>query len=231
MESELGPIRESIGEPSQSRGWFRAMRSTESLEVLKANPMAFILAYVIAYRSRYNLAFNQHALALGEAFLGDFQNYGMSQQQYRTAKKNLAMWQFATFRTTNRGTIGKLTDTRLFSVFRLEANEQTNNQATNSQQAANKQLTTNKISKNGKNEKKGESPPNAVSSETKKSLSSAERISYEGERVRIKERLHEIKNGASHTAWGAEYDALERTEIKRLKDRDAELITLLGCVV
>ena len=33
--------------------WFKAVRSTEALELIKANPNAFILAYFIANRARY----------------------------------------------------------------------------------------------------------------------------------------------------------------------------------
>jgi len=114
------------------------------MELLSANPNAFIVAYVIAYRGQYNDAFNRHGLGLGEALLGDFKKYGMSHRQYRTAVEQLSKWHFATFRTTNKGTIGKLTDTRLFSIFRLPADKQNDKQPTSSRQAADKQPTTTK---------------------------------------------------------------------------------------
>lgn len=143
-------------------GWFKAMRELEPLELIKANPLAFVLAYVIAHRSRYHVGFNRHNLALGEALLGDFKSYGMSERQYRTAKEQLAKWGFATFRTTNKGTIGKLTDTRLFSVFRLPADGRKDEQVTDSRRTADGQPTTNKISKNDKSNKSRRDPANFI---------------------------------------------------------------------
>src|SRR5215831_1631130 len=111
-------------------GWFRAMRTKEALELIAVNPLAYVLAAIIAHRGRYNESFNRHNLELGEAFLGDHDSYGMSEREYRTAKKQLSKWNFATFRVTNRGTIGKLIDTRLFSIFRLPSDDQDAKQET-----------------------------------------------------------------------------------------------------
>jgi hypothetical protein len=105
-------------------GWFKAMRGEEPLELIQANPLACVLALVIAHRARWRDGFNQHGLSVGEAFLGDFEAYGMSERQYRTAKDCLAKWGFATFKATNKGTIGKLTDARLFSVILDQSDEQ-----------------------------------------------------------------------------------------------------------
>lgn len=109
------------------------MRSREARELVEAHPRAFLLAYMIAYRAQFREGFNRHSLKIGEAMLGDWKACGMSQQQYRTAKAVLQKHAFATFRVTNRGTIGKLIDTRLFSVSPLAANEQNNSQPTISQ--------------------------------------------------------------------------------------------------
>jgi hypothetical protein len=131
------------------KGYFWAMRGV-SLEVIKANPLAFILAYIIAERSRYTTDFNVHNLAIGEALLGDHGNYGMTEQQYRTAKAQLEKWKFATFRATNKGTIGKLTDTRLFSVLPASGNDQADTQPTDAQRTPNGRVTTNEERKNDK---------------------------------------------------------------------------------
>src|SRR5262245_50110565 len=85
-------------------GWFRAVRTPDALELIKRNRNAFILAYMIAVRSRYTNTFNADNLGLGEALLGDFENYGMTEQEYRTAKAQLEKWRFATFQATNKGT-------------------------------------------------------------------------------------------------------------------------------
>lgn len=140
----------TINEPTEptngdrSIGWFRAIRSPEALELIRANPNAFILAYVIAHRARFHDSFNEHSLALGECFLGDYRSYGLTEQKYRTAKEQLEKWHFATFRPTNKGTVAKLCDTRLFAIFRLQDNEPANVQVTGSQRTANVQVTTNK---------------------------------------------------------------------------------------
>ena len=108
------------------RGYFRASRGDVPLELIQANPNAYVLASVIAHRARWREGFNPDNLELGEAMLGDHARYGMSEQEYRTAKAHLSKWGFATFRATNKGTIGKLMDTRLFDVLNIEGNDQNN---------------------------------------------------------------------------------------------------------
>lgn len=142
--AEYLPAEQDATKPttSTSGGWFRAMRTPEAMEVIGANPLAYILAAIIGHRGRYNPAFNRYGLKLGECLLGDYENYGMTRQEYRTAMRQLKEWGFATFRTTNKGTVGKLIDTRLFSIFRTEANQQDNHRLTNEQPTANHRLTT-----------------------------------------------------------------------------------------
>lgn len=142
--SEYLPQEPSAGAAPVNHGWFRAMRNPEALELLTAYPNAFKLAYIIAFRGQYSATFNRHNLAPGEALLGDHDRYGMSEQNYRTAKKQLAKWHFATFKPTTKGTIAKLTDTRLFSIFRIEGNDQDNGQLTDSQRTGNGRVTTTK---------------------------------------------------------------------------------------
>lgn len=130
--------------PENNPGWFKSSRGDDALEVIGANPFAYVLAAVIAHRARWKLdeKFNRFRVALGEALLGDYWNYGMSEQQYRTAKRQLEEWKLATFRTTNKGTIGKLIDTRLFVVVNHPSNEQYNTPSTNEQRTTNERLTT-----------------------------------------------------------------------------------------
>lgn len=130
-----------------SNGWFKTTRGEAPWELLTAFPMAYLLACVIAHRARWSDGFNRHGLALGEAFLGDYGAFGMTQQQYRTAKAQLEKHGFATFKSTNKGTIGKLIDTRLFSTSLNAGNEQNNEQPTSSQRAGNERVTTNKEGK------------------------------------------------------------------------------------
>jgi hypothetical protein len=145
-------------------------RGEDGDELISANPMAFVLAAIIARRARFSDGFNAHQLRPGEAILGDYRRYGMTEQMYRTAKGQLEKWGFATFRTTNKGTIASLTDTRLFEVSGAANNEQANTQTTDGQRTANDpangQATTNidivsnirriKKDQNEKNDQKGD---------------------------------------------------------------------------
>lgn len=141
--------------PHKTESWFKAMRSADALELIRANPNAFILAYVIAYRARYRGGFNADGLEQGEAMLGDFESCGMSEREYRTAKAQLAKWRFATFKTTNKGTLGRLIDTRLFDPLNISTDRQNDNQPTGQRQASDGQPTTNKKVKKEENEKEG----------------------------------------------------------------------------
>jgi len=136
-----------------NKGFIKFMRG-DALEVIKASRNAWALASIIAYRARYSTAFNAEGLQPGEALLGDFHNYGMSKQEYRTAKKFLEKHGFATFRPTPHGTIGRLADTRLFDPLNSEPTPN----ATHGQHPANTRVTPNK--KEGTKAKEGgEGPP------------------------------------------------------------------------
>jgi hypothetical protein len=115
--------------------WLKMMRTPDILELIETAPLAFTLAAIIALRARFKPGFNPiTGLNQGEAFLGDHEKYGMSLQQYRTAKKQLEKFGFATFKPTSKGTTAKLTDTRLFDVLNATANKRLNKQPTNAQQ-------------------------------------------------------------------------------------------------
>jgi hypothetical protein len=124
------PAREP--RPARSHGYFEATRSEDALALIRHYPPAYTLAAVIAHRARWRSdEFNPHNLQFGEAFLGDFESYGMTEREYRTAKKILAEWSFATFKPTNKGTIAKLMDTRLFRINPPKGDGQNAGQKTN----------------------------------------------------------------------------------------------------
>jgi hypothetical protein len=136
------------------------MRSRDAVELILANPRAFILAFIIAYRAEYGGGFNRNSLKLGESLLGDHDDYGMSEQQYRTAKDQLAERAYATFEPTNKWTVGRLLDTRLFAIFRLEGNDQNNTRPTVDQRSANGRVTTTESSRpKEREEQKGRKSP------------------------------------------------------------------------
>lgn len=124
------------------------LQRSKITEELLQKPDCFALLTQIALRARRSDDFNLHNLQIGESFIGDYKRAGLTEQRYRTAKNNLAKWRFATFKATNRGTIAKLTDSRVYDINEDESNGQdngqTNTQATDKQRTINEQPTTKK---------------------------------------------------------------------------------------
>jgi hypothetical protein len=122
-------------------------RSKITEELLK-KPDCFALLTQIALRAKRSDDFNLQNLKIGESFIGDYQRAGLSEQRYRTAKNNLSKWGFVTFKATNKGTVAKLTDARVYNINENEINGQTNEQPTNKptdqQRTTNEQPTTKK---------------------------------------------------------------------------------------
>ena len=132
----------ACAQPDYSQGYFIAFRSHEAMELLEHYPPAFLLLYVIAYRARWRNGVGADGLTYGEAKIGDYEKCGLTEQNYRTAKQKLEKAKIATFRATNKGTIAKLCDRRIFSLTKPDANEQSNGQLTDKQRTANGQATT-----------------------------------------------------------------------------------------
>ena len=126
------------------------MRGNDALELIRKNPNAYALAAVIANRARWREGFNADGLVQGEALLGDYDEYGMTRQKYRTALAQLCKWSFATARATNEGTIARLTDTRLFDPLNLTGNQHDNQPTTIEQPQASQQATSNEEGKKAK---------------------------------------------------------------------------------
>jgi hypothetical protein len=204
----------------RSAGWFPAMRGEAFWEVINENPLAYVLAAVIAQRARYTFGFHAHNLALGEAFLGDYEKYGMSEREYRTAKQQLAKGGFATFRATNKGTIAKLTDTRLFAIFPPKRDGQNDRQPAGSRRTNDGQTTTNKEQKNKRTEE-GEAP---AGENGKRELSANKRITFEQELERVRAKIKTIKdNYEGLQTWQRE----DRIKVADLRSREKELMELL----
>jgi hypothetical protein len=137
-------------------GFVKLMRTPETVELMR-DTSAMALLMQIAYRARREAGEvfeNGRAIHLetGEAFVGDCASIGLSEQNYRSAKKRLADRQFATFRATNKGTVARLVNSRVFDI---NADEPTDS-PTVKQRTNNGQTTTNKNYKNYKKEKKVE---------------------------------------------------------------------------
>lgn len=147
---------------AEVKGWVRLNRSDDVMQLIRSNPLAYTLATVIALRARWRDGFNEHGLEQGEALLGDYELYGMSEQNYRTAKAQLKKWNFATFKSTNAGTIAKLTDKRLFEITAAPSNGLTNGRVTSAQRTGNERVTTNEPSNTVQKEKEGNKPTSAT---------------------------------------------------------------------
>ena len=141
--------------------YFAAMRSEESMELLAANKNALVLLYVIAWRARRTNEFNRHGLKIGEAFIGDYKEYGMTEREYRTAKAFLKKNGFATFNSTSKGTIATITNADIFDVNLEEGDDHSDELRTGDRHsndaAGDRQPTTNK---NGNNANNGENGKN-----------------------------------------------------------------------
>jgi hypothetical protein len=84
-------------------------------------------------------------------------------------------------------------------------------------------VTPSEVSPSEVSPSKGRTPPFSH-------LSGAERISLEKEYDRIEAKIKQIRDGASHNAWGPMYDDLELEEIRKLKNRKSEITKRLGAV-
>lgn len=127
-------------------------RSDESLEILK-HPNEFALLGLISYRAKRTNSLSTLGLEVGEALIGDYKSCGLTEQKYRTAKKNLEKWGIITTKATNKGTIAKLINSDIFNINSELPNDQTNERVTDNQRTGNGQVTTNKNVKNDKNVK------------------------------------------------------------------------------
>lgn len=132
-------------------GFIKLNRCEDTLELLLKEPNAFLLLCLIAYRARRNDKFNVKNLGPGEALIGDDGSCGLTTQMYRTAKEKLAEWNFVTFKTTNKGTVAKMIDTRVWDINCDDAIRQNNNQTTDKEQASNRPATPNEERKNERN--------------------------------------------------------------------------------
>jgi len=132
--------------------FIKAYRS-ETASFLDFNPNANHLLNVIARRARRTPC-NLNNLAVGECFIG-FKSVGLTEQQYRTAKKHLQKIDLVSFRVarkltggvTSGVTVAKLMDSRVYDINTSEGNAT----ATPTQRQPNANLTSNKNVKNEKN--------------------------------------------------------------------------------
>ena len=119
-------------------GFVKAMRSEEAA-FLDTNPLANHVLNVIARRAR-RTPDPLNGLQIGECFVGH-KGLGLSEQQYRTVKKNLQKWGLVEFkkaeRVTDRGTVAKLLDSTVYDINEIDPN----GKATEDQRKTNGRVT------------------------------------------------------------------------------------------
>lgn len=99
-----------------SQGFVKLFRE-KGIELLEADPQAFLLLTQIAMRARRtDREYSMIPLKANQAFLGDHKKAGLSRQQYRNAQKRLAKYGLSTFEPTNKGTIATLTSTEVYDI-------------------------------------------------------------------------------------------------------------------
>lgn len=136
-------------------GFIKYMRSEEA-EYLLSYPNANHLFSVMAYRAR-RTDHPMSGLKAGQCFLGDFSKIGLTERQYRTAKKQLTDWGLATFKGTNKGTVGTIANTKVYDINEEAIDGQGVIRETGNRQAndgqVDTQATTNKECKNKESNK------------------------------------------------------------------------------
>jgi hypothetical protein len=134
--------------------FIKAVRS-DTASFLDLNPNANHLLNVIARRARRTKC-ELNNLSIGECFIS-FKSVGLTEQQYRTAKKHLKKINLVEFRVarkltggvTSGVTVAKLLDSRVYDINTTEGN----GTVTATQRQPNANLTSNKNVKNDKNVK------------------------------------------------------------------------------
>ena len=82
---------------------------------LMKDTAAFLMLLKIAYNTKTDEGFSIPGLEIGEALITP-DIVGLSPQTFRTTKKKLEKWGFATFKPTFKGTIAKMITDKFFAV-------------------------------------------------------------------------------------------------------------------
>ena len=131
-------------------GFIKAMR-TEEADFLDDHPIANHVLNVIARRARRTPC-TLNKLEVGECFIGH-KGLGITERQYRTAKKQLSEWSLVEFKrgrkATDKGTVAKLLDSRVYDINATEGD----GRETEERRKSDGKETTNKECKKDKNER------------------------------------------------------------------------------
>lgn len=112
--------------------------SLEFYVLINQRPTAFVLLALIVDRARKVPLTIKDEIEVGEALIGDYEEYGATEQTYKTDKHYLKKFGIATFKSTSKGTIAKLVNSSIFDISRNLSTDK----STGEQQATNEQPTT-----------------------------------------------------------------------------------------
>jgi len=131
---------------SEKKLFVKLVRGPESRDLLVKYPKEFLLLSLIALRSRWSPTDLPLRLEPGEAMVGkgDFEKWGFSAKQYRTALERLKKWHFVDTRRAPCGTIAKLINSGIYDL-NLEAR---GNERAQEGPAAGHEMTPNEEEKN-----------------------------------------------------------------------------------
>ena len=147
-----------------NHGYVKLQRTDATRELFK-DPNAFVLLAVIATRAKRTVGFSVLGLKTGQALIGDYEAYGLTQKAYRRAKVRLERYGLVAFKGTGRGTIATLLNNAVYDINdegqpgRTEGEPRANRGRTKGDRGA--------TNNNEKNEKKGKGPPLSCSSSYK----------------------------------------------------------------
>lgn len=108
--------------------------------ISRERPTAFCLLSIVAIRAKRSDDHPDKTLEVGEAFIGDWKNYCVSERCYRTDKDFLKKHKILTYKTTSKGTIAKIVSSDFFEIGEIK----TTGKVTDKRRASDEQATTNK---------------------------------------------------------------------------------------
>lgn len=129
----------------------------DALDLIREHRPAFLLLFYIAMRARRTPT-NIANLGIGEVKIGSnslASQLGLTEGEYRTAKKKLEQAELVTFRATNWGTVAKLLSTGIFDPNFSGYDGPNDRQETEPKRPDNSQMTTNKNEQEKKEKKIG----------------------------------------------------------------------------
>jgi hypothetical protein len=148
----------------KSNGFVKLIRGPETEFLMNKYPKAFFLLTIIAYSAR-RYDGDPDGLKAGEAFIGDWESYDMSERNYRTAKQILINTRRleivetnrtrkkSTTGTTTRGTKVKLISSDVYDINIIVDDDRADDRPTTDRRLTDDERRTNKNIKNEKNEK------------------------------------------------------------------------------